>query len=298
MTSLERHQDTQLDTAIHRISTRLTQVASLPLGGCAPVSVQTMLKQSTENAGEAVRSIQSLVEITPESLSSRDRELLKLLGMWDAFLQSAPARCDLVRLGIPDENAVSALPEIVRDSPVPVVADIHFDARLALGSVRAGAHKIRINPGNISDHVLLKELADECRSRKVPIRVGVNAGSLDKTIRATFGSDLVAGAVHSAMESLKLMESFGFEDLVVSIKTSTAVETIRACESIASQCRYPLHLGVTEAGVGESAIVHSWVGVGALLARGIGSTIRISLTESPALEVVCGHLLLKSLNLR
>jgi len=257
-----------------------------------------MLKQPTREASEAIRTIRSLVEITPEILSSRDQELLKMLGMWDPFVQSAPARCDVVRLGIPHEDSIAALPEIVKGSPIPIVADIHFDARLALGSVRSGVHKIRINPGNISDQVLLKELADECRSRSVPIRVGVNAGSLDRETRAMFGNDLVAGAVHSAVQSLNLMESFGFEDLVVSIKTSTAVETIRACEAIASECRYPLHLGVTEAGVGESAIVHSWVGVGTLLARGIGNTVRISLTESPALEVVCGHLLLKSLNLR
>ena len=257
-----------------------------------------MLKQPTRDPSVLLDVIGSLVEVSPEDLSQRDRELLRSLGEWERFVQTAPARCDLVRLGIPDHDSVNVLAEIVDRSPMPVIADIHFNTTIALQAVRAGAHKIRINPGNISDEVFLCRLARECTRRSTAIRVGVNTGSLEKKAEQQFKGDIISASVESAVKNEKRIRSAGAASIVVSLKASSPLETIRANEQLADRIDSPLHLGVTEAGVGADAVVRSWVGIGALLSRGIGDTIRISLTESPLLEVVAAHLLLTSLGLR
>jgi len=256
-----------------------------------------MLKEKTRQPVDLLHTIERLTLIRPTDLSNREISLLQSLGVMDDFERLSPVTCDIIRLGIPDVDASEAFSIVAKESPIPVVADIHFDPDLAIACVRGGAHKIRINPGNISDHAKLEILARECIERRVPIRVGVNAGSLEQTALERAGGDVITAAVDSALTSVRRMEDFGVEDLVVSIKASTAEETIAADKLLAGRCSYPLHVGVTEAGVGSTAIVHSWTGIGALLHKGIGDTIRISLTESPSLEVVCGHLLMLSLGL-
>lgn len=275
-----------------RRATNLVKGRRVLFGASAPVTIQSMLKVPTADPQAVIENILTLVNITPDRVSDRDRQLLKQLRVWQEFVKLPPVSCEIIRLGIPDSSAIAPLKAITSCSPIPVVADIHFDARLALAAVEAGVDKIRINPGNITDEGLLKELAGECIRQQVPIRIGVNAGSLDKATRLEFREDIVSGAVASALRSTALMESFGCRDLVISVKTNTAAETVEAYEKLADQTDYPLHLGVTEAGVGVPAIVQSWTGIGCLLSRGIGDTVRISLTESPMLEVICGALLL------
>ena len=208
------------------------------------------------------------------------------------------AGCELIRAAVPDQAAVRLIAALKEAISVPIVADIHFDYRLALESAAAGVDKIRINPGNIGDDSRVKAVADACRTRGIPIRVGVNSGSVEKEILAKYGGPTPEALVESALYHASLLERFDFHDIVLSLKSSTVDSTIRAYELCAARCDYPLHLGVTEAGTARMGLIKSAIGIGSLLQRGIGDTIRVSLTADPVEEVRAGQDILRALGLR
>lgn len=210
----------------------------------------------------------------------------------------AAAGCQVIRFAVPDENALNLIEPIKNAVDVPLVADIHFDYRLALGAVEHGIDKIRINPGNIGDDSRVKAVANACKAKNIPIRIGVNSGSLEKEILAKYGSPTPEAMVESAMYHARLLEKFDFEDIVISIKSSNVNTMIAAYELAASECDYPLHLGVTEAGTERMGIIKSSVGIGSLLTHGIGDTIRVSLTDSPVKEVFAGFDILKAIGFK
>ena len=253
--------------------------------------MQTMTKVPTRDPDLVLRQIGTLVDITPDTVSERSRALLEAMRLWDKFISVAPVRCDLVRCAVPDMESAQALRRVVRDSPVPVVADVHFDYRLALTALESGVHKIRINPGNLGGEGPTRIVAEACRVAGVPIRVGVNAGSLEKDLRGPFEQNPAEALAESAIRNVELLEGFGFSDLVVSVKAASAAQTIAANRLLSERTECPIHVGVTEAGVGTSAMIASIVGIGALLNEGIGDTLRVSLTEDPDLEVVLGALI-------
>ncbi len=195
------------------------------------------------------------------------------------------AGCEIVRAAIPDMEAVKLIPAIKEAVSIPLVADIHFDYRLALESAAAGVDKIRINPGNIGSMERVKQVADTCRMKNIPIRIGVNSGSLEKEILAKYGSPTPEALVESAMTHAAMLEQFDFEDIVISIKSSDVNKMIASYRLAAEKCRYPLHLGVTEAGTERMGLIKSAVGIGSLLCDGIGETIRVSLTDKPVKEI-------------
>ena len=196
----------------------------------------------------------------------------------------AAAGCQVIRFAIPNKEALNLVEPIKNAVDVPLVADIHFDYRLALGAVERGIDKIRINPGNIGDDSRVKAVADACRTKNIPIRIGVNSGSLEKEILAKYGSPTPQAMVKSALYHARLLEKFDFDDIVISIKSSNVNTMISAYELAAKQCGYPLHLGVTEAGTERMGIIKSSVGIGSLLTHGIGDTIRVSLTDAPLIS--------------
>jgi (E)-4-hydroxy-3-methylbut-2-enyl-diphosphate synthase len=210
----------------------------------------------------------------------------------------ADAGCQIARCAVPDSEAAQALREIRRASPLPLVADIHFDHRLALEAIECGADKVRINPGNIGGREAVGAVARKAKERGVPIRVGVNSGSIEKALREKHGGATAAAAAESALSHIAMMESLGFEDIVVSIKLTDLRANLEAHSIVAAKTPYPFHIGVTEAGVGESGRVKSAIGVGALLLRGIGDTLRVSLTGAPEAEVGLALEILRSLGLR
>lgn len=238
--------------------------------------------------GGAPVSIQSMLNIPASDIDGNVRQAMEL----------ERAGCEILRVSIPDRKAVSLIPAIKKAIGIPLVADIHFDYRLALESAAAGIDKIRINPGNIggSDHV--RAVAQACRERGIPIRIGVNSGSVEKEILAKYGAPTPDALVESALYHASLLERFDFTDIVLSIKSSDVDTMIRAYELCAEKCRYPLHLGVTEAGTERMGLVKSSIGIGSLLQRGIGDTIRVSLTANPVKEIAAGMDILKALNLR
>ena len=238
--------------------------------------------------GGAPVSIQSMLNIPASDIDGNVRQAVEL----------ERAGCEILRVSIPDRQAVSLIPAIKKAIGIPLVADIHFDYRLALESAAAGIDKIRINPGNIggSDHV--RAVAQACRERGIPIRIGVNSGSVEKEILAKYGAPTPDALVESALYHASLLERFDFTDIVLSIKSSDVDTMIRAYELCAEKCRYPLHLGVTEAGTERMGLVKSSIGIGSLLQRGIGDTIRVSLTANPVKEIAAGMDILKALNLR
>ncbi len=238
--------------------------------------------------GGAPVSIQSMLNIPASDINGNVRQAMEL----------ERAGCEILRVSIPDRQAVSLIPAIKKAIGIPLVADIHFDYRLALESAAAGIDKIRINPGNIggSDHV--RAVAQACRERGIPIRIGVNSGSVEKEILAKYGAPTPDALVESALYHASLLERFDFTDIVLSIKSSDVDTMIRAYELCAEKCRYPLHLGVTEAGTERMGLVKSSIGIGSLLQRGIGDTIRVSLTANPVKEIAAGMDILKALNLR
>ena len=250
--------------------TRQILVGGVPIGGGAPVSIQSMLNTRTTDVGGSLHQIQTL----------------------------ADAGCQIVRLAVPNQEAVEGFRQIAARSPLPLVADIHFDYRLAIGAAGAGAAKIRINPGNIGDDSRVKAVADACRRKNIPIRIGVNSGSLEKHILAKYGSPTPEALVESALYHVSLLEKFDFTDIVISLKASSVDLTVRAYELMAQQCPYPLHLGVTEAGTARMGLVKSAIGIGSLLQRGIGDTIRVSLTADPVEEVAAGEDILRALELK
>ncbi len=208
------------------------------------------------------------------------------------------AGCEIIRAAIPDCEALDLIPALKSAVKVPLVADIHFDYRLALGAVERGIDKIRINPGNIGEDDRVKVVANACRSHGVPIRIGVNAGSLEKQILAKYGAPTPEALVESALYHIRLLEKFDFQDIVVSIKSSHVKTMIEAYRMLAQQCDYPLHLGVTEAGTARMGIIKSAMGIGSLLMDGIGDTIRVSLTDDPVEEVRAAYDILKAAGIR
>ncbi|MEG2988778.1 MAG: flavodoxin-dependent (E)-4-hydroxy-3-methylbut-2-enyl-diphosphate synthase [Oscillospiraceae bacterium] len=249
--------------------TKQIMVGNVPIGGGAPVSIQSMANTNTE---------QSMV--TAGQISR-----LELAG------------CQIARVAVPDLNAAKAIGAIKRMIHIPLVADIHFDYKLALEAVAAGADKIRINPGNIGDESHVKAVADACRLANVPIRVGVNGGSMEKEILAKYGGVTPEAMVESALANMKLLEKFDFDQICVSLKSSNVRITIAAYRLLSEQCDYPLHLGVTEAGTLKTGKLKSAIGIGALLAMGIGDTIRVSLTADPVEEIFAAKEIMQAVGL-
>lgn len=245
------------------------KAGTLLIGGGAPVSVQSMLNVPADNIDGNVKQAQALEQ----------------------------TGCQILRVAIPDKNAIALIPAIKKVIRIPLVADIHFDYRLALEAAAAGIDKIRINPGNIGENDRVKAVADACRTRGIPIRIGVNSGSLEKHILEQYGSPTPEALVESALYHASLLEQYDFSDIVLSIKSSTVDTMIRAYELAAERCDYPLHLGVTEAGTERMGIIKSSIGIGSLLQRGIGDTIRVSLTADPVKEVEAGFDILKALGI-
>ena len=249
---------------------RQVLVGGVPLGGGAPITVQSMLNTpSTDIAG----SVEQAVRLEK-------------------------AGCQILRAAIPDQDAVALIPAIKGQVSIPLVADIHFDYKLALAAAQAGIDKIRINPGNIGSEDRVKAVADCCRQRGIPIRIGVNSGSVEKQILAKFGGPTPEALVESALYHVGLLEKFDFTDIVISLKASSVDHVIRAYELMAQRCDYPLHLGVTEAGTARMGLIKSAIGIGSLLQRGIGDTIRVSLTADPVEEIAAGIDILKAMDLR
>ncbi len=241
----------------------------LPIGGGSRITVQSMLNVPSTDVQNSVKQAVELEK----------------------------AGCDVIRAAIPNMDAIKLIPAIKNEVKIPLVADIHFDYRLAMEAVAAGIDKIRINPGNIGSNDRVKAVADACRIKNIPIRIGVNSGSLEKEILAKYGSPTPMALVESALYHASLLEKFDFNDIVLSIKSSDVNKMIQAYELAAERCDYPLHLGVTEAGTERMGLIKSAIGIGSLLQRGIGDTIRVSLTAEPVKEVTAGFDILKALNL-
>ena len=224
-----------------------------------------------------------------------------LAGDHDAAVAQAlalqNAGCDIVRLSIPDLESVKTISILKKTVSMPIVADIHFDYRLALAAIQAGVDKIRINPGNIGSEDRVRAVVNACKEKNVPIRIGVNGGSLEKELLQKYGSPTPEAMVESAMRHVRILERLDFHDIVISIKSSDVKKMIAAYRLLAKQCDYPLHLGVTEAGTAEMGIVKNAIGIGSLLCDGLGATIRVSLTADPVEEVYAGFRILKALNL-
>jgi len=254
----------------HRARTRPVRVGKVEIGGGAPVSVQSMTITDTRDV-EA-----TLVQI----------------------YQLAAEGCEIVRLAVPDAEAAEALAGIKPRSPLPIVADIHFDHRLALLALEAGVDKLRINPGNIGSRARTRIVAKAAKERGVPIRIGANIGSLSKATLRKFGRPCAEALVESALEDVKVLQDLDFHDLVISVKASDVPMVVDAYTMIAAQVTYPLHVGVTESGTAWAGGIKSASGIGAILARGIGDTIRVSLAADPVEEVKVGFEILKSLGLR
>jgi (E)-4-hydroxy-3-methylbut-2-enyl-diphosphate synthase len=255
---------------IERRKSRTIHVGSVAVGGDAPISVQSMTTTKTDDIGATLVQVHEL----------------------------ATQGADIVRVAVPHEADARALPEIVKEGGVPIIADIHFSVRLALLALEAGVHGLRLNPGNMRNPKHIKEVADAARERGIAIRIGVNAGSLDKKLVAKHGRPTAEALVESALHEISLLREHGFEDIKVSVKHQNVPEMIAAYRLLAAATDVPLHLGVTEAGTPKQGVVKSAIGIGTLLAEGIGDTIRVSLTAEPVEEVKIGKQILKSLGLR
>ena len=255
---------------MERRQSRAVFAGGVQIGGDAPVSVQSMLNVPAHDVEGNVAQAKSLYE----------------------------AGCEIIRAAVPDLKSVQLIPALKKAVPVPVVADIHFDYRIALACVEAGVDKIRINPGNIGSDERVKAVADACRAQSIPIRIGVNSGSLEKEILAKHGAPTAQALAESAMYHVRLLEKCDFYDIVISIKSSDVQRMVEAYEIIAAQCDYPLHLGVTEAGTARMGLIKSSAGIGSLLLHGIGDTIRVSLTDAPVNEVYAGFDILKAVGSR
>lgn len=250
--------------------TRKVKAGNIYIGGGAPISVQSMLSVPVHDIEGNVKQAKAL----------------------------QAAGCDIVRVTVPDKEALKTVEALKNNITIPLVADIHFDYRLAIESVAAGVDKVRINPGNIGSDDKVKAVADACRLKGVPIRIGVNSGSLEKEILAKYGTVTPKAMVESGLYHISLLEKFDFGDIVLSLKSSDPKIMYKAYELAAEKCPYSLHLGVTEAGTENMGVIKSAAGIGGLLLRDIGATIRISLTDDPIKEVEAGIKLLKALNIR
>ena len=231
--------------------------------------------------------IQSMLNIRSEDIHSNVSQAIEL----------EKAGCDILRVSIPDKNALHLIPAIKKAIKIPLVADIHFDYKLALASVDAGIDKIRINPGNIGDNEKIKMVVDKCKQNSIPIRIGVNSGSLEKNILIKYGTPTPEALVESALYHMKLLENYDFHNIVISLKSSDVKTMIAAYRLLAVKCNYPLHLGVTEAGTEHMGLIKSSIGIGSLLCDGIGETIRVSLTADPIKEVYAAKDILRSIGM-
>ena len=250
--------------------TRQILVGNVPIGGGAPVSIQSMLNTRTTDVEGSLNQIKKL----------------------------AAAGCQIVRLAVPNREAARGFAEICKESPLPLVADIHFDYQLAILAAEGGASKIRINPGNIGGEDRVKAVVEVCKDKHIPIRIGVNGGSLDKVLLEKYGHPTPEALVESAFGHLELLEKQGFYDTCVSMKSSTVPNMVAAARLFRSKCDYPLHIGVTETGPVRQGLIKSAMGIGALLLDGIGDTLRVSLTDDPVEEVYAAKDILKAAGLR
>jgi len=253
-----------------RENTKVIQVGNVLMGGGNPVLIQSMTNTRTEDVEATVRQIHALTA----------------------------AGCQIIRCTVPTMEAAEALTEIKKQITIPLVADIHFDHKLAIEAIRHGADKIRINPGNIGNTDCVRDVVKAARERNIPIRIGVNSGSLEKQIVQRDHGVTAAGLVESAMDKIHMIEDMGYDNLVVSIKSSDVLMCVRAHELLAKQCIYPIHVGITEAGTVWSGSIKSSVGLGIILYEGIGDTIRVSLTGDPLEEIRTAKRILKTLGLR
>jgi (E)-4-hydroxy-3-methylbut-2-enyl-diphosphate synthase len=255
---------------ILRENTKEVVIGNKVIGGKNPVLIQSMTNTKTENIKETVKQILAL----------------EALG------------CDIIRCAVPTMEAAKAFKQITESVNIPVVADIHFDYRLAIAAMENGAHKIRINPGNIGSNEKVQAVVDVAKDKNIPIRVGVNSGSLEKHIREKFGGVTPEGIVESALDKVALIESMGYDNLVISIKSSDVLMCVEAHKLIAKETRYPLHVGITEAGTPYAGNIKSALGLGIILYEGIGNTIRVSLSGDPREEIKSAKLILKNLGLK
>ena len=250
--------------------TKQIMVGSVPIGGGATIAIQSMLNTPTTDVKACLDQIDKLYA----------------------------AGCQIVRLAVPNQEAAATFAQICKESPLPLVADIHFDYKLAIAAAEGGAAKIRINPGNIGGEDRVKAVVDVCKDRKIPIRIGVNGGSLEKSLLEKYGHPTAEALVESAFSHLALLEKYGFYDTCVSMKSSTVPTMVKACRLFRQQCDYPLHIGVTETGPVKMGLMKSAMGIGALLLDGIGDTIRVSLTDDPVEEIYAAKDILKAAGLR
>lgn len=253
-----------------RDRTKEIQIGKVKIGAGNPVAIQSMTNTKTENITATIEQIHKL-----ES-----------------------AGCEIIRCAVPTMEAAEALKEIKKEIHIPLVADIHFDYRLAIASVENGADKIRINPGNIGSKERIQMVVDCCKKRNIPIRIGVNSGSLEKALVEKFGGVTAEGLVESALDKVSQIVDMGYDNLVISIKSSDVMMCIRAHEQLAERTDFPLHVGITESGTVYSGSIKSAIGLGAILYQGIGDTIRVSLTGDPVQEVVAAKMILRTLSLR
>ncbi len=255
---------------MHRENTRVIQIGDRKIGGGNPILIQSMTNTKTEDVQSTVAQI----------------------------LELERAGCEIVRCTVPTQEAAKALGKIRQQIHIPLVADIHFDYRMAIAAMENGADKIRINPGNIGSADKVKAVVDVASKRNIPIRVGVNSGSLEKQLVEKYGGVTAEGIVESALDKVRMIEAFGYRNLVISIKSSDVLMCVRAHELLADRTDYPLHVGITEAGTVQSGNIKSAIGLGLILHQGIGDTIRVSLTGAPVEEVKSAKLILRTLGLR
>lgn len=255
---------------MQRRLTRQIMVGNVPVGGDAPIAIQSMTNTDTRDIDATVSQIGQL----------------------------AAAGCEIIRVAVPDSTAADVLREIKKQSPIPLIADIHFDYKLALRAIANGVDGLRLNPGNIGDATKVREVVKAAAERQIPIRIGVNAGSLSKAILEKYNGVTPEGLFESAMEHVRILEDLSFADIKISLKAFEIPLLVKAYELMSQKVDYPLHVGVTEAGTPWAGTIRSAAGIGALLSRGIGDTLRVSLTGAPVLEVKVGWQILKSLGLR
>lgn len=255
---------------MYRENTRVVQIGNRKIGGGNPILIQSMTNTKTEDVEATVAQILALEK----------------------------AGCEIIRCTVPTEEAARAVSEIKKQIHIPLVADIHFDYRMAIAAIENGADKIRINPGNIGSAEKVKAVVDAAREREIPIRVGVNSGSLEKPLLEKYGGVTAEGIVESALDKVRMIEELDYHNLVISIKSSDVLMCVRAHELLADRTDYPLHVGITEAGTVRSGNIKSAIGLGLILSKGIGDTIRVSLTGDPVEEIKSARLVLRTLGLR
>lgn len=255
---------------MHRMQTKVITIGNKKIGGGNPILIQSMTNTKTEDVNATVAQILALEEVG----------------------------CDIIRCAVPTMEAAQALTEIKKQIHIPLVADIHFDYRLAIAAMEHGADKIRINPGNIGDIDRVQAVINVAKERNIPIRVGVNSGSLEKHLIEKYGHVTAEGIVESALDKVKIIEDLGYDNLVISIKSSDVMMCVKAHELIAQQTNYPLHVGITESGSIVAGNIKSAIGLGLILNQGIGDTIRVSLTDQPIEEIRSAKIILKTLGLR